>query len=97
MHVGVSVDCREIFNLITQHKEVGKVVKIEQPDFRRPLVQIIREHEVIHTSWDMEHIPREGEKLALAKWDTLYRVDYVVHFYGKGKDVHCVHVHVKII
>ena len=62
------------------------------PDY---LVEIVREGETIFWSSCKSHLPRVGERVCLAKWDTVYKVTEVVHYFGKCHDTHHVRVHVR--
>ena len=60
------------------------------------LLSIERKGEVIFQCTDPWYVPRVGESVALAKWDTIYKVESVFTVFGKGNDVEIVTVNVVI-
>jgi len=60
------------------------------------IISIVRQNETIFQCLNAWYIPRIGETVALAKWDTVYTVVDVFIVFGKGEDVETVTVKVEI-
>lgn len=60
------------------------------------LITIIRGNEVLFECTGAWYVPRIGETIALAKWDTVYTVIDVFTVFGKGNDVETVKIRVEI-
>jgi len=59
-------------------------------------LSIVREGETIFECIDAWYVPRVGEPIALAKWDTVYTVVSVFTVFGKSHNVETVIINVKI-
>ena len=60
------------------------------------LITIVRNGELIFESLDSWYVPRIGESIALAKWDTIYTVVDVFSVFGKSKTAETVQITVEI-
>jgi len=59
------------------------------------LITIVRDGEVLFECSNAWHVPREGELIALAKWDNVYQVISVFTVFGKGADTETVRITVE--
>ncbi len=65
------------------------------------MISIVRKGEVIYESCfgelpRIEHIPRIGEHIGLAKWDTVYIVKDVFTVFSNGDNIQTITIEVEI-